>query len=289
MCFFVSSSLDLVPLIADYGGKNMQEFYETCRDDFKYPSFWRDCNITCAPHFHSSIELIYITEGSLKAVVNGEPHIVEQNQILISSSYTAHYYSQEKQSHSILLIVPLDFIPSYGTVLSKKVFCDCICRDQTVNREVLHGLEQLLSLKECSESTANIIKGYIYVIIGLIVNSVGLTDSGEQDNSLLQDILKYLQNNYLTAVSLDILSRDFGYSKYRFSHIFSTCFGCSLTEYVNTLRARHAANLLTETETPLIDVAMNSGFESMRTFYRAFKLCFGVTPSQYRSNYIANQ
>lgn len=267
----------------------MQEFYETYRDKLKYPSFWQDHNITCAPHFHSSIELIYVTEGSMKAVIEGKPYTVEQNQILISSSYAAHYFTREKQSRSILLIVPLDFIPSYGTVLSKKVFSDCICRDEDANREILHCLKQILAFGECSESSANIIKGYVYVIIGLMVNSVGLTDTAEQDNSLSKDILIYLQNNYLSTISLNTLARDFGYSTYRFSHMFSTYFGCNLPEYVNTLRARHAANLLIETEASLINIAMNSGFESVRTFYRTFKRCFGVTPSQYRSNYIAKQ
>ncbi len=266
----------------------MKEFYEIYRDDFKYPSFWQDYNITCAPHFHSSIELLYVLDGSIKAVVDGKPYTVEQNQILISSSYTVHYYSHEKESHSILLVVPLSFIPSYSTVLSQKVFAECICKDADVNGEVLHCLNQLLLQKECRESTANIIRGYIFVIIGLIVNNVGLVDAGE-DNLLSKEILKYLQSHYLSSVSLNILARDFGYSKYRFSHIFSTYFGCNLPEYVNALRARHAANLLAETEATLIEVAMNSGFESVRTFYRIFKRCFGMTPSQYRSDYIAKQ
>lgn len=267
----------------------MQEFYENYRDNFKYPSYWLDHNINCSPHFHSSFELIYVVDGSLKAVIDGKPHIVVKDQVLISSCYTAHYYSQELKSKTIVLIVPLDFIPSYATVLSKKAFSDCVCRDEQVNHEILHCLNQLLAIGECTESNANIIKGYIYVVIGSIINNVGLTDIVEQDKPLSRDILKYLQDNYLSPISLNGLSRDFGYSNYRFSHIFSTYFGCSLPEYVNSLRARHAANLLTGTETPLIDVAMNSGFESVRTFYRTFKHCFGVTPSQYRSNYIAKQ
>lgn len=267
----------------------MSQFYETYRDNQQYPSFWRERNLACTPHFHGSIELIYVTNGHLQALVGGRPCSVGQGEILILSSYAVHCFTRENQSQSLVLIVPLDFIPAYGTVLAQKMFANCICRDVNVNREILHCLEQMLAYQECTESNANVIKGYIYVIIGLIVNRIGLTDAGEQDNSLSEEILKYLQNNYLAPVSLDTLSHDFGYSKYRFSHIFNGCFGCSLTEYVNSLRSRHAANLLAETGTPLIEVAMNSGFESMRTFYRAFKLYFGVTPSQYRSNYIASQ
>lgn len=266
----------------------MKEFYEIHRDDFQYPSFWQDINITCVPHIHGSLELLYVSQGSVKAVVDGRPYTVEQDQVLISSSYTIHYYIKEKTSHSILLVVPLNFISGYSKVLSQKIFAQCICKDANVNKEILHCLQQLLKLKECSESIANIIKGYILVIIGLLINCIGLTDAGE-DNLLSKDIVKYLQNNYLSPITLNGLARDFGYSKYRFSHIFSTYFGCSLPEYVNSLRARHAANLLSETEISLIDIAMNSGFESVRTFYRTFKRCYGMTPSQYRTHYIEKQ
>ncbi|HHV32456.1 AraC family transcriptional regulator [Caproiciproducens sp. LBM24188] len=267
----------------------MLEFYETYRDNLPYPSFWEERNVHCRPHFHSSVELTYVLEGNLQASVDGKPYLVDPGEVLIFSSYAVHSFSRQFPSQCILLIVPLDFLPAYEAVLEKKIFQKCVCQDPLVNREILHCMEQILLYRECTEENVNIIKGYVYVIFGLLINSVGLQETAEKNDSLSREILKYLQNNYLAPVSLDLLAHYFGYSKYRFSHIFSTLFGCSLTEYVNTLRSRHAASLLTETKVPLIDVAMNSGFESMRTFYRAFKVCFGVTPSQYRSNYIAKQ
>lgn len=288
--YFVSTHHILVPKIAEYGGRRtLSEFYENYRDNQPYPAYWRDDNINCRPHFHSSIEMIYVADGCLQAVIEGRPYSIGQGRILILSSYTVHSFIRDGKSKTIVMIVPLDFIPAYTTVLARKKFTDCICGEKTVNSEVLHCLEQMLTLGECTESNANIIKGYMYVVLGLIVNYLGLVDSGEQDNALSKEILSYLQDNYLLPISLDTLSRDFGYSKYRFSHIFSALFGCSLTEYVNSLRARHAANLLAETGLPLIEVAMSSGYESMRTFYRAFKVNFGVTPSEYRCHYIASQ
>lgn len=269
----------------------MQGMYEIYRDNLKHPTFWIERNISgkYPLHFHSSLEFFYITDGSVKALINGKAYTAGKDELLISSSYFTHNYSSENQSDAIMLIIPLDFIPTYGTVLSKKVFSQCLCKDKETNTEILHCLQQLLAYRECTEHTENIIKGYISVIIGMLINNIGLTDIDDKGTSLSKDILMYLQNNYLSPVSLDILAHDFGYSKYRFSHIFSAYFGCGLTEYVNTLRSRHAANLLMTSDSPLIEVAMNSGFESMRTFYRSFKICFGVTPSRYRSNYIDMQ
>ena len=36
-----------------------------------------------------------------------------------------------------------------------------------------------------------------------------------------------------------------------------------------------------ESDQPLLEIAMNAGFECPRTFYRVFKQYYGVTPTQY--------
>jgi AraC-like DNA-binding protein len=40
--------------------------------------------------------------------------------------------------------------------------------------------------------------------------------------------------------------------------------------------------MLRETERKIIDIAFDSGFESLRTFNRAFIRSFGITPNAYR-------
>lgn len=263
----------------------MESLYEHSRDSDKYPVCWRTLNDRCMPHFHSSMEFVYVTDGELKASLNGKSYTVKKGQILISPSYTLHYYSTERYSDSIVLIVPLDFIAYYNKIFSQKVFSSWLCSD-SADGEILHCMRKLEAEGEndCI-ANANIARGYIYIILATLIDRVGLVDvPGGQNRYLTRDILVYLQNNYLGSVSLELLAAHFGYSKSRFSHIFNDSFGCSLKEYVNSLRCRHAAGLLVQ-GTPMIDVAMSSGFECIRTFYRRFKQCFGVTPTQYCSGY----
>lgn len=264
----------------------MQGTYEHWRDNYKIPSCWRVLNDDCIPHFHSSIELVYVTGGKLKATLNGVSYTAGENQILISSSYTVHRYETETYSDAIVLTVPLYFIPAYDKILAHSCFAQNLYKDDEPESEILHCLNVLshegAGAHKLSE---NILKGYIYVIVGMLIDRVGLVPIEDEPNrSLTKEILIYLQNNYLCPVSLETLSRDFGYSQSRFSHIFNTYFSCSIAEYVGTLRCRHAASLLTNNSIPITDAAMSSGFESMRTFYRSFKHCFGITPSQYRTN-----
>lgn len=56
----------------------------------------------------------------------------------------------------------------------------------------------------------------------------------------------------------------------------------SFREYVNALRLDCARDLLAATELSMLEVSMESGFDSLRTFNRVFQERFRQTPSQYR-------
>ena len=233
------------------------------------------------PHFHSSMEFVYVTDGELSATLNGKSYLVKKGQILISSSYTLHYYSTENYSDSIILIVPLDFMTYYNRVFTQKVFSNCLCSTDE-DGEILHCMKKLeAAAKNDRIINVDLAQGYIYIILATLIDRIGLIDIPDiQSRYLTRDILIYLQNHYLDSVTLESLASHFGYSTSRFSHIFNDSFGCSLKAYVNSLRCRHAANLLIQ-DMPMIDVAMNSGFECIRTFYRCFNQCYGMTPTQY--------
>lgn len=129
------------------------------------------------------------------------------------------------------------------------------------------------------------VKGYIYTILGILTQRLGLCEREQnRQNDLAKEILVYLQENFLLPLTLESVAEHFGYSKSRFSHIFNSFFGCGINQYISSLRCRKAASLAEESM-PLIDAAMNSGFDSMRTFYRSFKAQFGITPSEYCKNY----
>ena len=243
------------------------------------------------PHFHSSVEFVYVTQGELKVSLNGVSSVVETNQLLIVSSYMVHRYETVSSSEAIILIVPLDFIPSYQKLLMQNDFKQSIYQNSSAdNNELLHCMK-ILSQGQGSPHKLSIpiVKGYTYVILGMLIEAIGLTSKkSESTRNIAKDILIYLQANYLSKVSLQDLAKNFGYSPSRFSHIFNSYFNCTIADYVNSLRCRHAAGLLIDESVPIVSAAIDSGFTSMRTFYRSFKHCFGVTPSEYKDNYVTH-
>ncbi|MFR1758923.1 MAG: cupin domain-containing protein, partial [Christensenellaceae bacterium] len=85
----------------------MLQMYEHQRDDMLTTTCWRKRNDFCAPHFHSSIELVYTLSGCLSATVDGQIIELTEGQLLLNSSYTIHSYSTERDAETVIVIIPL--------------------------------------------------------------------------------------------------------------------------------------------------------------------------------------
>ena len=64
--------------------------------------------------------------------------------------------------------------------------------------------------------------------------------------------------------------------------IFRQAQGVSLPDYLNAVRMRAAAKLLTETEEKVRDIARKVGVENSQYFFVLFKQEMGETPGEYR-------
>lgn len=257
--------------------------YEAKRDNKTNLEIWPTLHNVCNPHFHSSIELTYVLSGEFKTVVNGRTYIVGPDTLVIFSSYCTHANLRDKRAKTIVMTIPPELIGAASGRMSGKIFREVLVTDPAVCSEILACMKRLIRHKADGLLDTCIAKGYAYVIIGLLIDKVGLVDiSANKTDFFFKDILAYIEENYTSPLSLAMLSSKFGYSKYSFSHLFNSYFSCTLTDYINALRARCAANMLLTEDLSMTEIAMQSGFESLRTFYRVFKSTYHCTPSVYK-------
>lgn len=73
-----------------------------------------------------------------------------------------------------------------------------------------------------------------------------------------------------------------GLSRNRMTQLFQAQYGTTPTEYVNQLRIDSAKVLLSNMKNKMPQIALQSGFESLSTFYIQFRKLTGMSPKEYR-------
>lgn len=97
------------------------------------------------------------------------------------------------------------------------------------------------------------------------------------DESLI-NILKYLGEGITYK---DIASKA-SYSEYHFHRNFKKFTGESVADCIRRLKLEKAVYLLRHTKLRVIDIAVESGFETLEAFTKAFTKTFGMSPSRLR-------
>lgn len=90
----------------------------------------------------------------------------------------------------------------------------------------------------------------------------------------VKSLLLEIKNEYLSS-----------FSKFYFSRLFKQFTNVSFYKYVNQKRIEKAAEMLTEPNISITNVALSCGFESLSSFIRMFKIVKGCTPTEFRNMY----
>ena len=229
-------------------------------------------------HFHSQIELYFVDEGEMEIYVNNKGMTVKEGEMSVALSYDAHSYKTPLHSRSSVFIIPLYMCEEFIKAIEHKRVTNPFITD----KDVVTKIKSLV--KEIDFTTINEIKlaGYIYLILGLVMESIGFETTQDLHNpDLSSKILLYINENFTKEISLSSLAAEFGYSESYLSRYFKSYFNISLNQYITIIRLKNALMLMHEKKNTLTYCAFESGFGSMRTFYRVFFNEFGCSPKEY--------
>jgi AraC family transcriptional regulator of adaptative response / DNA-3-methyladenine glycosylase II len=104
-------------------------------------------------------------------------------------------------------------------------------------------------------------------------------DSGSR---LAQRAASMIEDGLLNGGSVEILATRLGITDRHLRRVLRSEFGVSPVELAQTHRLLMAKRLLTDTALPVIEVAMASGFQSLRRFNALFRRRYRMSPSDLR-------
>ena len=111
-----------------------------------------------------------------------------------------------------------------------------------------------------------------------------LSNISHESKEKIEGLIEHIHSNFLQDLSRNDLAESIGLHPDNLGTLFKKITGVKLRDYIYKLRIEEAAKRLVESDDKIIDIAFETGFESLRTFNRAFPKFMQTTPGEYRKN-----
>lgn len=271
--------------VEERGGNNVRICYEEKKGKF---SFGKKKPQHVPPHLHNAIELVYVTRGELELGVGLNLYHMEKGDFAVVFPNLIHHYQvfSEKDNEAYYFYAALELSGPFMEVLQTKAPENPVIPHENLHYEVRNALNCLIQDKEVSEVVG---QAYLQIILYRCSESfryVKKESVGSHD--LVYEIMVYMLSHFQENLTLGRVAEALGINKYAVSKIFSTTFHTNFNQYLNGVRLDYATALLENTDMRVTDVYLKAGFESQRTFNRAFQQQYHQTPSEYRKNSLKN-
>ena len=236
-------------------------------------------------HLHYHIELVVMEKGECEVTVDGKSSILRGGDIFLTFPNQMHSYKTiVKEEYSIAIISP-DMTPEFQKILIASRPTENIIRG-AADRDDIKALVREISDTFYSNEPYkdSILRGYVTAFFGKILPMLELVTIKTPELNALDAIMNYCVNNADKPLSLALLEKELHISKYYISHIMHEKLKTGFNDYVNSLRVSNACILLLKTNMTVTEISDAVGFNSIRTFNRAFIKQMNVSPSVYRSS-----
>ena len=111
-------------------------------------------------------------------------------------------------------------------------------------------------------------------------------ETEKQEERTITGITRYLQEHVKEEMSLSVLSEVFHLNPQYISQLFKSEIGVGFLAYLTNIRMEKAKKLLLSTSLSVAEVAEQAGYADYRVFTKVFKKTEGITPSQYRRDFL---
>lgn len=112
------------------------------------------------------------------------------------------------------------------------------------------------------------------------------TEPENHEERVITGITRYIQEHLEQEVSLSVLAEEFHLNSQYISQLFKNEIGVGFLAYLTNIRIEKAKKLLLSTALSVTEISSLAGYSDYRVFTKVFKKTEGVTPSQFRREFL---
>ena len=237
-------------------------------------------------HWHTSIEIFAVMEGSLDFFVNKEEYPLKAGEQIIINSNELHSIHAVEKNKTVVLQIPLKQFENYFTAQRYIRFRG---QEELVDKKLaslLRKLYHVYSERKIGYEFRTI--SIFYEIMYILVKDYRVTETREKDIrhsrrlDTLSKITTYMREHYREELKLSDVAATFGYSDAYLSRMFQKYAKINYKTYLQDIRMAYAYRDLLNTDHTISQIALDNGFCSSRGFSEEFQKRYGLLPSEMR-------
>ena len=257
-----------------------------------------------ALHWHEEMEITLIRQGMSDYRVGQETFPAREGDLILVPPFCTHsaFEIPDQTMVSDSLVFHLDFLGAQSQDLSAikylRPLMEGRSRMPAVIRHTDLGYGEIrnafLDALECFRTKSDFyeirLKKELLQVFILLLEYEYIQDSEEsrttyESRQQLKNVLQFISEHYMEKIKVADLARMSGFCESYFMSFFRQYVGMSCIRYINHYRIQKAARALEKTQVPVMEIAMDHGFENISYFNLQFRRQFGMTPSQFRGRF----
>ena len=218
--------------------------------------------------------LFYIVRGRLFFRYRGKEFIASEGDVVLLDCKYPNYYSAESE---------VEFRWIHFTGNASQAYCDLLYAMAQGHFPHHPDLGAYFSNLLSSVKIGHFNEHYVSLQLYTILSSI----AAQRNKSRLQhpsvpSSKNFMDLHFAEPITIVDISASVNLSQYHFSRLFRAETGLSVHCYLLEVRMKQAKKYLSETNTPIEEVAQQCGFSSTSHFIRAFKQEMNITPARFR-------
>lgn len=272
--------------------KQIKASYHVPPDDF-----YKDGRM----HRHNYFEMMYVYRGNCVNKTPEETINLKEGDILLLNPNVLHCPHVSKDEDVLLNFwIPNDLVQQNiipllrNNLLFMDFFIDFLYRFPQSKRFLYFSNNsprirrlcddiclESFQKKDFCDSVQESALTMLFALLARECKSPKLIPVASSKDSMVYELLSYIEQN-LADVTLESLSKHFGYTPVYLSRLLKKHTGKSFSKIVQDQKMERVVQYLENTGLPVIEITNLVGFSDIAYFNKCFKANFGQTPTEYR-------
>ncbi len=264
----------------------MESKYEINNQEFHFrteSNGEKRTSLECSAHMHYEIEYFLLLEGETVVYIDSMEYKMTAGDLCIVFPNQIHQFKTVSDEKYMLIIFSPDMIPELTETFTSRIPRSAVIRASKLSPDCEKIIRKMGEINSSMGEYRRVqMRGLLLTLFGFVLDKMSLTDVKSVSSHALKTVVNYCARNFSRDLSLSILEEDLHISKYYISHLFSMKLKVRFNDYINSLRINDACRQLRQTDKTVTEISECVGFNTLRTFNRAFVRQIGMSPSEYR-------